>query len=252
MPCFGPCPGRVLPFSEGENRLPKGRFDLLTKVFPVILHRKKAVTAFFHDPGRDCFRRKTASPATTIASGSIVSGKRSASGISRPLPREAAWGCMAHRLFRCCTKGRKTMPGPAPGVLASAQCPAVNRDPGQVRFDIPGIRCPDGQPAEGGRHSLRVRHSRSFSRRRVARRFTAILSRRRPGRSGCLRDKPRPGWTAAFIALRPPGIDSRIRPDIASGRCNRPFLPGGSGISRKTGRADLMTGASISAIQDID
>ena len=40
---------------RGENRLPKGRFNLLPKVFPVILHRKKAVTAFFHGPGRDRF-----------------------------------------------------------------------------------------------------------------------------------------------------------------------------------------------------
>ena len=31
------------------------RSELLPKVFPVILHRKKAVTAFFRDPGRDCF-----------------------------------------------------------------------------------------------------------------------------------------------------------------------------------------------------
>ena len=46
MPCFGALSG-VGPAIQrgGKNRLPKSRFNLLPKVFPVILHRKKAVTA---------------------------------------------------------------------------------------------------------------------------------------------------------------------------------------------------------------
>ncbi len=55
MPCPDPVRGGSCHSARGKNRLPKGRFNLLPKVFPVILHRKKAVTAFFHDPGRDGF-----------------------------------------------------------------------------------------------------------------------------------------------------------------------------------------------------
>ena len=38
-----------------------------------------------------------------------------------------------------------------------------------------------------------------------------LRSRRPPGRSSCLRDKPRRGWNAAFIPLRPWGIDCQSR-----------------------------------------
>ena len=44
-PVSGPVRGGSCHSARGKNRLPKGRFNLLPKVFPVILHRKKAVTA---------------------------------------------------------------------------------------------------------------------------------------------------------------------------------------------------------------
>ena len=44
-PVSGPVRGGSCHSAKGKNRLPKSRFNLLPKVFPVILHRKKAVTA---------------------------------------------------------------------------------------------------------------------------------------------------------------------------------------------------------------
>ncbi len=196
------------------------RSELLPKVFPVILHRKKAVSAFFHDPGRDRF------PAENCIFGNDHPlrvnrlRKRSASGISRPLPREdvSPTDCSG-----AAQKAERTCPAlPPASLLPRSVLPsiAIRRRSGSTSpaSGAPVVNRLNAAAIASGSGTPEV--SVSVAWHGDLRRFTAILSRRRPGRSSCLRDKPRPAWNAAFIPLRPPGIDNRIRPDIASsGRC---------------------------------
>ena len=133
---------------------------------------------------------------------------------------------MAHRLFRCCTKGRKNMPGPAPAsLLPRSVLPSI-----AIRRRSGSTSPASGAPVVNRLNAAAIASGSGTPEVSVNVAWHGDLrSRRTPDRSSWLRDKPRPGWTAAFIPLRPPGIDNRIRPDIASGRCNRLFLPRGPG-----------------------
>ena len=180
-------------------------------------------------PGGIVFRQKTATPVTTIPSGSIVSGKRSASGSSRPLPRGDVWPTDCSGAAQ---KAERTCPAlPPASLVPRSVLPsiAIRRRPISTSpaSGVPMVNRLNAAATASGSGTPEVSVSVAW--------HGDLRSRRTPNRSSCLRDKPRPGWTAAFIPLRPPGIDNRIRPDIASGRCNRPFYLAGRVFPAKPG-----------------
>lgn len=180
-----------------------------------------------------------ASPVTTFPVRQSLSNKRSASGISSPLPRDEA--CPSDCSNRTPKAERTCSARPSASLLPHKVLPSIAIWCGSIS----ALEPPVGKAVTVLKTAAIASGSsmRSVS-VKVAWQGDA-RSGRKPRRVSCRRVRLRPSRNAAAIPCRPLSIDKSISPRSASSGCCRPFLPRGSGTLRSTFLTKTITTTSI-------